>query len=923
MDPSSDEILSEECPDGRVTKFTYDSSGNITSVTDPGGNTITNTWNSFDEPLDTTNALGVTTTRTYNSHGDLISISQPVTKSLTATATYSYGNPIHPGEVTSVIAPNGAVTRYTYNSAGQVASVTTPNGAVTTYSYNADGQITSVTLPRGNLKAADASAYTTTYSYNSAGQLLSVSGPLGSTSYIYDPAGLVASVTAPDGSVTTYGYDEDGRLTSTTAAYGTSSAAVTSYSYGPRGNMISETNPLGNTTSYAYGPDGNLDTETLPNGITGSFSYNPAGEVSSISYTRGCTPQNGSPTPPGPSPATGCTTLYSRNYTYQPGGLVSSSSPGHLTPGPPSSSQNKSYTYNPLQELTSVAVNTSVSGPGGPGNGVDSYSYDSAGNLTGVVGTNASYALGYNAASELSTMSLTQTQASPGVGNDIMAQPSMNADFTYNPNGERTAESISNMAPAPLGVSTPQPPTPPSPTTPQPSVTTLLYGYDPQGQMVSYTGPMGGSLLSIGSPALGAGVGGDSGVGGVSTSSPISNMQASYGYGPLGQLITSTASTVSPGGGNVAPPAVPSGSHSTTMSWNTASSIPEAISVNGYFYLYAGGLPMEQISQNGTILYYLHNRQGSTIGLVDSSGQLVASYGYSPYGTLICEHSSAANQPVTGCTSSSDTQPPKPTPPSPPGGSSCQVPQAPNLLGSPPSTQPSPTCIADSIAVNHFLYDGQYLDTVSGLYYLRARWYDPATGQFISVDALVGITDQPYQYVGGDPVNLTDPTGLACWAALEFGLTKASRQCWKSGYKRAGHDIAHGTVGVCISGVVGWGLGGVGQVCIVESQGFKHVGFTETFGIGGQSPTGSISLGLQFSNAKLPNDLRGIFGYANGSVAVGPGAGLTAGGSGFIGESRCNRTIAGATIEGGIGADLPPPFSAGAGVSNTWVQNLW
>ena len=270
-----------------------------------------------------------------------------------------------------------------------------------------------------------------------------------------------------------------------------------------------------------------------------------------------------------------------------------------------------------------------------------------------------------------------------------------------------------------------------------------------------------------------------------------------------------------------------------------------------------------------------------------------------------------------------DTQPPKPTPPSPPGGSSCQVPQAPNLLGSPPSTQPSPTCIADSIAANHFLYDGQYLDTVSGLYYLRARWYDPATGEFISVDALVGITDQPYQYVGSDPVNLTDPTELACWAALELGLTKASRQCWKSGYKRAGHDIAHGTVGVCISGVVGWGLGGVGQVCIVESQGFKHVGFTETFGIGGQSPTGGLSLGLQFSNAKLPNDLRGIFGYANGSVVVGPGAGLTAGGSGFIGESRCNRTIAGATIEGGIGADLPPPFSAGAGVSNTWVQNLW
>ncbi len=353
--------------------------------------------------------------------------------------------------------------------------------------------------------------------------------------------------------------------------------------------------------------------------------------------------------------------------------------------------------------------------------------------------------------------------------------------------------------------------------------------------MVSYTGPMGGSLLSIGSPALGAGVGGDSGVGGVSTSSPISNMQASYGYGPLGQLITSTASTVSPGGGNVAPPAVPSGSHSTTMSWNTASSIPEAISVNGYFYLYAGGLPMEQISQNGTILYYLHNRQGSTIGLVDSSGQLVASYGYSPYGTLICEHSSAANQPVTGCTSSSDTQPPKPTPPSPPGGSSCQVPQAPNLLGSPPSTQPSPTCIADSIAANHFLYDGQYLDTVSGLYYLRARWYDPATGQFISVDALVALTDQPYEYAGSDPVNLTDPTGLACWAALELGLTKVSRQCWKSGYKKAIHIVkhhtflGHSTLRVCLGISIAMVFGGTASICVGESD-LSQIGITESVG---------------------------------------------------------------------------------------------
>ena len=42
-------------------------------------------------------------------------------------------------------------------------------------------------------------------------------------------------------------------------------------------------------------------------------------------------------------------------------------------------------------------------------------------------------------------------------------------------------------------------------------------------------------------------------------------------------------------------------------------------------------------------------------------------------------------------------------------------------------------------------------------------YYDPATGQFISSDPLVNITGQPYAYVGDDPVNNVDPSGLFCW----------------------------------------------------------------------------------------------------------------------------------------------------------------
>jgi RHS repeat-associated protein len=40
------------------------------------------------------------------------------------------------------------------------------------------------------------------------------------------------------------------------------------------------------------------------------------------------------------------------------------------------------------------------------------------------------------------------------------------------------------------------------------------------------------------------------------------------------------------------------------------------------------------------------------------------------------------------------------------------------------------------------------------------RYYDPATGQFLTVDPLVDETGQAYAYTGDDPVNGTDPLGL-------------------------------------------------------------------------------------------------------------------------------------------------------------------
>lgn len=63
-------------------------------------------------------------------------------------------------------------------------------------------------------------------------------------------------------------------------------------------------------------------------------------------------------------------------------------------------------------------------------------------------------------------------------------------------------------------------------------------------------------------------------------------------------------------------------------------------------------------------------------------------------------------------------------------------------------------------ATTPLLYGGQYQDVETGFYYLRSRYYDPATGQFLTVDPAVAATQAPYFYSSDSPLNSTDPTGL-------------------------------------------------------------------------------------------------------------------------------------------------------------------
>jgi RHS repeat-associated protein len=68
-------------------------------------------------------------------------------------------------------------------------------------------------------------------------------------------------------------------------------------------------------------------------------------------------------------------------------------------------------------------------------------------------------------------------------------------------------------------------------------------------------------------------------------------------------------------------------------------------------------------------------------------------------------------------------------------------------------------------------FDGQYSDAESGYLYLQARYYDPSTGQFLSLDPAVDLTGEPYGYAADNPLNASDPTGLSWWSPLTWNKT--------------------------------------------------------------------------------------------------------------------------------------------------------
>ncbi len=907
-------VLTKTDPLERTTTFTYDELNDVLSSTDALSRETTATYDSSGDQLTAVDAAGKTKTWTYNTDGTVASL----TNELGRTTTYTYmpaGLPVSTtdpdnrvrsvtyndaGFVKSETDSAGKVTKYTRDAVGRPLTVEDADGNVTTNVYDPDGNLITVTDPRGHAThltydladqkrhstdangdttswtytpggqvetVTDARAHVTTNGYDSFGELTSVTAPgKPATTYTYDAEGRRTSTTLPSGAESRVGYDDAGEVTSTTDPLG----KVTRYTYNDAGERTSSKDPLGRITKQEYSTTGLPTVKTLPGGATETTTYNAAGQQTGFTNADGLTTSY-VPDPAGLLSSKTEPGAMTTSYTYDAAGRQQTvTTPnGHVTTDSYSDAGRLTRVHSDVSGSTDVTYTWDADGNRDSmtdATGTTRYSYDLGNRLTSVTnGAGNTLEYGYDSTGNVTTLTYpgdstaTYTYDSTNQMTSVTDWANRTSNFTWSDDGQLKTQAYANGVTETRSYDTngrlTQAQDVDSTGT---TLGTYGYGYDDAGQLTSDSSndPLGASIAhtySYDTTSQLASINGSGTTGTVAataggqlTAAPTSGTLAyngkqqvtaltpptgaastysyndngdrtaattgasttGYSYNAFDDLTTATmpGKTISyTSNGDDLRQSRTTGSGTKQLLWNTNGALPLLLDDGDQTYLYGPATtPIAQIDSTGTI-QYLHTDQLGTPRLITTdTGSVTGTMAYTAYGT--------------------------------PAGTT-------------------------GTAASNIGYTGNWTDPDTGLIYLRARDYDPTTGQFLTVDPALEGTHQPYAYTGNDPLAETDPLGLC-------GSTPTPAvQCSDPGFFNdillsapaiaIGNLLTQGPTGAVASGLEGIGEGATGglagivrnalvpsSACYEAHDGFFQAGQVAGTALGAVT-TGGGSTGLK------------------------------------------------------------------------------
>lgn len=199
--------------DTKTITNTYDGVGNRLTMVDWLG-THTYTYDTLNRVLTATNPSSQTITYTYDDVGNLATLTYP--GNLTVAYTYDDAN-----RLLTVTDWESRVTTYAYDTNGRMGGFTLPNGVVTTYGYDSASRVTDLDHVKSGTTIAGFD-----YTFDDVGNRETRVTSSGTESYLYDELYRLTSVTYPGSDTVSYTYDATGnRLMKTRGAF------VTEYTY--------------------------------------------------------------------------------------------------------------------------------------------------------------------------------------------------------------------------------------------------------------------------------------------------------------------------------------------------------------------------------------------------------------------------------------------------------------------------------------------------------------------------------------------------------------------------------------------------------------------------------------------------------------------------------------------------------------------